>query len=123
MVQVLYPAFGFVHGGALAGCGQQRIGVQRDIAAQVHARAVVLLLVAHVQRRPGVQARIGVGYGRRQVPAAVFGPPAGVPVDVGADPDVFHAHRRKCPGHFGWRPLWGEISFTYGRKKKSTMTA
>ena len=53
-VKVLYPAFGLVDLGALAGGGQEGIGVERHCGSQIHAGLEGVLLEAAVHGHPGV---------------------------------------------------------------------
>ena len=52
-VDVLYPACG-VDGGTGLGLGDEGLGIQRDLAFDVHALGIGVLLVAGIQRHPGV---------------------------------------------------------------------
>ena len=77
-VEVLHPAFAFIDGGTLFDLVEEVLGVDGDIALDVHAWGVAVLLVARVQRDPGVAY-------------FVDGTSAGNVVHPGFNPDVFHA--------------------------------
>lgn len=98
LVEVLHPALGGVDAGALLRGVEQALGVQRHGGLQVHPGAVGVLFVAGVQADPGIQVCIGVGVlaWRGVACAAPWGP-----VDVGADPGVFHLDALDAPaaGH------------------------
>lgn len=74
-VDVLYPAT-WVDGGTGLGLGDEGLGIQRDLAFDVHALGVGVLLVAGIHRYPGVGL-------------VVHGTAAGDVVHECFDPDVF----------------------------------
>ena len=88
LVEVLHPALGRVHRGALLGGLQQGVGVQGHGGFEVQAGGVGVLLVARIERHPGVQRPVGVDVLTR---TGVLAASTRGPVDVGLDPDVFHA--------------------------------
>ena len=80
LVEVLNPAFGFVHGGALFGAGHEGVGVEGDLGLKVHALGVGVLFVAGVHGDPAV------AFG---LPPLEFGAAIGGVANVSFDPDSF----------------------------------
>lgn len=67
---------------------EQGIGVERHGGLEVHAGCVAVLLVARIERNPGIQRTIGVHV---LIRVSVLAASARGPVHVGLHPDVFHA--------------------------------